>query len=126
MAQIYYTRQQVSERNLKDNASIIIDNVVYDVSSFLEDHPGGPEVLLNNAGSDASRCFHDVGHSEDARAWRERFRIGEIVPEEHWEVVTPPSEVTVGSEVTLRGTLDVLAPPLLLAATAIIGYIYLF
>ncbi|CAH3973381.1 unnamed protein product [Pieris brassicae] len=126
MAKIF-TRKQVSELESKENAAIIIDNVVYDVSGFLEDHPGGPEVLLNNAGQDASRCFHEVGHSEDARAWRERFRIGEIAAEDCWEVLKPPPAFDVATtKLTWSGALDVLAPPLLFAAVAVLGYIYFF
>ncbi|CAK1544337.1 unnamed protein product [Leptosia nina] len=124
-----FTRQEVSTRDRKDNAAIIIDNVVYDVSGFLEDHPGGVEVLLNNAGLDASRCFHDVGHSDDARAWREQYRIGEVVPEERREVIA--STNSLGSELsadelTWRGLFDVWAPPLMMGIAATLAYIYLF
>ena len=34
---------------------------MYDVTSFLEEHPGGKEVLLALAGSDATNAFEDVG-----------------------------------------------------------------
>ncbi|CAG4972502.1 cytochrome b5-like [Colias croceus] len=122
-----FTRKQIEERDRKDNAAIIIDNVVYDVTNFLEDHPGGIEVLLNNAGKDASRCFHDVGHSEDAKAWREQFKIGEIVEEEKWEVISQDTNlVQSADELTWSGLLDVWGPPLALAAFATIAYMYLF
>ncbi|XP_046964787.1 cytochrome b5-like [Vanessa cardui] len=122
-----FTRKEVEERNHKDNAAIIIDNVVYDVTRFLEDHPGGVEVLLDNAGKDASRCFRDVGHSDDAKLWRSEFKIGEVVKEEQWEILCQESETTQGrDELTLAGLLNVWLPPLALAALAIVAYIYLF
>lgn len=34
--------------------------------SFLQ-HPGGEEVLIEQAGRDATEAFEDVGHSTDAR-----------------------------------------------------------
>lgn len=35
--------------------------------SFIIQHPGGEEVLLEQAGKDATEAFEDVGHSTDAR-----------------------------------------------------------
>ncbi|CAH0724450.1 unnamed protein product, partial [Brenthis ino] len=122
-----YTRKEIEERNRAENAAIIIDNNVYDVSKFLEDHPGGIEVLLNNAGKDASRCFHDVGHSEDAKLWRKEFKIGEVVEADRWEVISKTTNITEDEDVwTLRGLLDVWMPPLAFAAIAIFVYVYLF
>lgn len=33
---------------------IVIDNKLYDVTEFVEDHPGGADVLLTHVGKDAS------------------------------------------------------------------------
>lgn len=41
---------------------------VYDVSKFMDEHPGGDEVLISEGGRDATDAFEDVGHSDDARA----------------------------------------------------------
>ncbi|XVF80288.1 hypothetical protein PTKIN_Ptkin15bG0058700 [Pterospermum kingtungense] len=51
---------------------------VYDVASFLEDHPGGDEVLLAASGKDATEDFEDVGHSDDANQMMEKYYIGEV------------------------------------------------
>ena len=40
---------------------------VYDATKFLDEHPGGEEVLLDMAGKDATDAFEDVGHSDEAR-----------------------------------------------------------
>ncbi|XP_019058325.1 PREDICTED: cytochrome b5-like, partial [Tarenaya hassleriana] len=53
---------------------------VYDVTKFLEDHPGGDEVLLFSTGKDATDDFEDMGHSESAREMMGRDCIGEIDP----------------------------------------------
>lgn len=42
-------------------------------------HPGGEEVLLEQAGKDGSEAFEDVGHSSDARELMVKYKIGEIV-----------------------------------------------
>ncbi|MBA0562940.1 hypothetical protein Golob_007958 [Gossypium lobatum] len=51
---------------------------VYNVTEFLEDHPGGDEVLLAASGKDATDDFEDVGHSDDAREQMQKYYIGEV------------------------------------------------
>lgn len=64
---------------------MVIDSKVYDVTSFLLEHPGGDDILLDSSGRDATREFEDVGHSSDARAQLAELQIGELrdpTPEE--------------------------------------------
>jgi nitrate reductase (NAD(P)H) len=60
---------------------IIIDNVVYDVTPFLKDHPGGSAPILALAGRDASAEFHAI-HTKDAYILKEKFAIAKIKPGE--------------------------------------------
>jgi cytochrome-b5 reductase len=39
---------------------------VYNVTEYARDHPGGNDVLLEVAGTDATSAYEDIGHSEDA------------------------------------------------------------
>jgi cytochrome b involved in lipid metabolism len=55
---------------------IIMDDHVYDVTSF-QKHPGQFDILLLNAGKDASKEFNGI-HSEKARKMREKFLIGRL------------------------------------------------
>ncbi|XP_068626278.1 cytochrome b5-like [Battus philenor] len=82
MATKKFTRKEIAERNSRADAVFIVDNLVYDVTKFLDDHPGGHEVLINAAGKDATEEFVDVGHSLDARDMMKQFHIGELVDEE--------------------------------------------
>lgn len=43
-------------------------------------HPGGEEVLREQAGGDATESFEDVGHSTDAREMASSMLIGELHP----------------------------------------------
>uniref|UniRef100_A0A8C0USV3 Cytochrome b5 n=1 Tax=Cyanistes caeruleus TaxID=156563 RepID=A0A8C0USV3_CYACU len=49
-------------------------------SSLDRKHPGGEEVLREQAGGDATENFEDVGHSSDARTLSESFIVGELHP----------------------------------------------
>lgn len=49
---------------------------VYDVSRYLDDHPGGAEVMLDVAGQNADEFFEDIGHSKDARDELKKHLIG--------------------------------------------------
>ncbi|KAF5276226.1 hypothetical protein FQR65_LT04031 [Abscondita terminalis] len=78
-----YRREEVKQYNDNQKSWIIIHNSVYDVTPFLNEHPGGEEVLLEQAGRDGSEAFEDVGHSSDARELMMKYKIGDIVESEH-------------------------------------------
>lgn len=48
-------------------------------------HPGGEEVLLEQAGKEATEAFEDVGHSTDARDLMKKYRIGMLIESERKE-----------------------------------------
>lgn len=50
---------------------------MYDVTKYLDDHPGGAEVMLDVAGQDADEFFEDIGHSNDAREELKKHYIGD-------------------------------------------------
>lgn len=53
---------------------------VYDVTNYLEEHPGGDDVLLSATGKDATDDFEDAGHSNTARETMEEYYIGDFDP----------------------------------------------
>ncbi|KAH9424109.1 cytochrome b5 [Dermatophagoides pteronyssinus] len=73
-----YTLAEVAEHNEKKSVWIVIHDCVYDVTPFLDEHPGGEEVLIEQAGKDATESFEDVGHSTDARDIMKKYKIGEL------------------------------------------------
>ncbi|XP_016331100.1 cytochrome b5 type B [Sinocyclocheilus anshuiensis] len=74
----YYTREEVQIHNMSKDTWLIIHDKVYDITRFMEEHPGGEEVLLEQAGADATESFEDVGHSTDAREMLQQYYIGEL------------------------------------------------
>ncbi|KAH6759701.1 cytochrome B5 isoform B [Perilla frutescens var. hirtella] len=84
MAKVF-TLAEVSEHNSDKDCWIVIAGKVYNVTKFLEDHPGGDDVIISSTGKDATDDFEDVGHSASAKAMMEEFYVGEI------DVATIPS-----------------------------------
>eukprot|EP00249_Psilotum_nudum_P004012 c17533_g1_i1 orf=173-580(+) len=79
---------EVSDHNNSKDCWLVIGGKVFDVTRFLEEHPGGDDVLLSSTGKDATDDFEDVGHSADARALMQEFCIGDI------DLSTLPSKPT--------------------------------
>ena len=78
-----YTRNEVqTTTDGKNKTLIILHDMVYDVSGFLNEHPGGEEILLDHEGKDGSDDFDDVGHSKDAFDLMQKYRVGEVVESE--------------------------------------------
>lgn len=56
-------------------------NVVYNITKYLEDHPGGKEILIEVAGTDATEAFEEIGHSDEAREQLEPYFVGDLPSE---------------------------------------------
>ena len=52
--------------------------LVYDISSYPDHHPGGLEILLEVAGTDATENFDYVGHSSVAEETLKGFELGDL------------------------------------------------
>lgn len=73
---------ELNEHHTGKSTWIAIHDKVYDVTKFLEEHPGGEEVLLEQAGKYGTEAFEDVGHSTDARELMEKYYVGDLAEED--------------------------------------------
>uniref|UniRef100_F1LF92 Cytochrome b5 n=1 Tax=Ascaris suum TaxID=6253 RepID=F1LF92_ASCSU len=123
------TRAEVAEHNNNKSTWIILGNKVYDVTKFLDEHPGGCEVLLEQAGVDGTEAFEDVGHSTDAREMRETYLIAEIVDGEKqsysYDKKTWTTSTTSAPDET-KTVLDTFAYPALIMIIIALIYYLLF
>ncbi|KAK9870976.1 hypothetical protein WA026_009937 [Henosepilachna vigintioctopunctata] len=79
-----YRLEEIKKKNGKNNERtwIIFKNSVYDVTDYMKDHPGGPDLVEEYAGKDATRAFNDAGHSSDALKLLKGLKIGELHQED--------------------------------------------
>ncbi|KAI9341286.1 cytochrome b5 [Pilaira anomala] len=68
-----YSADEVSKHNKKNDLWMTIHNKVYNVTEFIIE-----EVLLDEAGKDATESFEDIGHSDEAREILSKYLVGEL------------------------------------------------
>lgn len=112
------TREMIKNHNSRSDVWMSIHGKVIDVTKYLDDHPGGEEVLLDRAGQDGTEDFEDVGHSNEARKQLASMEVGEL----------PPSERTAGKAESggSGGGMGAMVIVPVLVAVAGAAYYYMF
>ena len=75
---------QVASHNSEKSCYVTVGANVYDVTSFLNDHPGGKEFILDHAGKDVEEILQDVAsheHSDAAYEILNENHIGYVATE---------------------------------------------
>ncbi len=75
------TSQEIAKHNQPSDCVVIIADKVYNVTSFLNSHPGGPEAIIPYCGADATVAFNNKGgggHSDSARRLLQPYLIGSL------------------------------------------------
>lgn len=71
--------EEVRKHNTKKDCWVIIHNKVYDVSDFVDEHPGGAAVIVKYAGKDATKAFDPI-HPPDTleKYLPSKYHLGEV------------------------------------------------
>ena len=72
------TWEELAKHNTEDDCWIVLKGIVYDVTSFLSEHPGGPQSIVAVSGDDVTEPFVEQGHSENAIQISKKYEIGII------------------------------------------------
>ena len=94
---------------------------VYDVTKYLEDHPGGDDIMKENSGMDASDEFWDIGHSEQAMDDMKQYIIGQLTDEDCAKLKEKASTASMGGG---GGSMMPLIVLLLLVAAGAAAFVY--
>ncbi|RDX75840.1 Cytochrome b5 isoform A [Mucuna pruriens] len=116
----FYAIEDLSQHSTKEDCWILVDGKVYDVTQYLDDHPGGYDVILDATGKDATDEFEDAGHSKSARELMEQYCIGELD-------TSPPISTKQGySEKLVQLSKQYWAVPVtVVGISVVVGFLYL-
>ncbi|KAL8338211.1 hypothetical protein RB601_006521 [Gaeumannomyces tritici] len=64
--------------NEKDGMYIIIDDGVYDITNFLEEHPGGVKILKRMAGKNSTKQFWKYHGKHVLEKYGEKLKVGKV------------------------------------------------
>ncbi|KAG7588138.1 Cytochrome b5-like heme/steroid binding domain [Arabidopsis suecica] len=73
-----YSKSEIAEHNKRNDCWVIIKDRVYDVTSYVEEHPGG-DAILDHAGDDSTDGFFGPQHATRVFDMIEDFYIGELL-----------------------------------------------
>mmetsp|Transcript_76057 Transcript_76057/g.191426 ORF Transcript_76057/g.191426 Transcript_76057/m.191426 type:complete len:138 (-) Transcript_76057:102-515(-) len=82
MAEETKPRREISEaelakHNTEDDCWLCLHDLIVQLpKDFLEEHPGGPDVITCLGGKDATNDYEDISHSDSARDWTNKYIIG--------------------------------------------------
>ena len=55
------------QKDKENNQVVIFEGKVYDVKDYMPDHPGGPEYIEKNLGTNIEQEFEDAEHTKSAK-----------------------------------------------------------
>lgn len=77
------TLDEIAKHNTLSDCYLVIEGKVYDVTSYVNDHPGGKEMLLIGCGKDATSLYNTKGgegrgHSMFARDLLQTYYVADV------------------------------------------------
>jgi hypothetical protein len=89
-----FTRAEVAKNNTEDSLWFIIDSKVYDVTDFVDAHPGGEYVLKQVGGTDATEAFYNL-HRQEVLQKFSTLCIGTLEGEKSQVIEQKPGDLSV-------------------------------
>ncbi|KAJ5898580.1 cytochrome b5-like heme binding domain-containing protein [Penicillium tannophilum] len=78
MSQSFTPADVAAYNNADKGLYIIVDSNVYDVTKFVDEHPGGAKILKRVAGKDASKQFWKYHNESVLKKYSPKLKIGEV------------------------------------------------
>jgi len=78
MSKTFSVADVASHKDADSGMYIIVDENVYDVTGFVDEHPGGSKILKRVAGKDATKQFWKYHNESVLKKYSERLKIGTV------------------------------------------------
>lgn len=89
-----FSRDEVRNHTSEDSLWCIIDSTVYDLTDFVDAHPGGESVLRQVAGQDATTAFYNLHRHEVLTRYAD-MAVGTVAGEKPQVLTQQPGELSV-------------------------------
>ncbi|PKS12835.1 hypothetical protein jhhlp_001047 [Lomentospora prolificans] len=73
-----FTMEEIAKHNKKDDLWVVVKGVVLDLTNWLDEHPGGPQAILNFMGRDATEEFEMLHDDEVIPKYAPQQVIGRV------------------------------------------------
>ncbi len=73
-----FTAQQIAAHNTASNCWVIMNSKVYNITSYIPNHPGGTGTITPYCGKDAASAFGSISHSQNANNLLASFFVGNL------------------------------------------------
>lgn len=73
-----FTMEEIAKHNKKDDLWVVVKGVVLDLTNWLDEHPGGPQAIMNFMGRDASEEFEMLHDDEVIPKYAPQQVIGRV------------------------------------------------
>jgi alkylation response protein AidB-like acyl-CoA dehydrogenase len=93
MAAQTHSREEVAKHNNAEDLWCIIDHKIYDLTDFVDAHPGGNVVLQQIAGQDATTAFYNL-HRQEVLNKYQSLCIGTVESETPEVIVQGPGDLS--------------------------------
>jgi len=88
-----YSIEEVKQHTTENDCWLVIHGKVYNVTKFLDEHPGGYDIIVINTGKDATESFEEIGHSNAAKELLDQYLIGSFAGGDSSAVKTKAAKV---------------------------------
>jgi len=78
MSKQFTVADVASHKDADSGMYIIVDESVYDVTGFVDEHPGGSKILKRVAGKDATKQFWKYHNESVLKKYGEKLKVGTV------------------------------------------------
>ncbi|KAJ6080176.1 hypothetical protein N7467_009929 [Penicillium canescens] len=106
-----FSKDDVASHSKGDSLWIVIDEDVYDVSRFQDEHPGGKKILQRVAGKDASKQFWKYHNEGILKKYKGQLQIGSLDTKKAAEPAPAPAPKKAAPEPKPQSESSSVTPP---------------